>query len=159
MALERTITKQLAGEEDLLLGAGTVDQERYGGTQTITRISLLKHVEDVAALNVLDSDKFFMAMRDDNQSIYHFHAGETLSVDNDLVVAGVGGQWLKTNNRPVSTNSADLLDESAVINYEHFKALGTYVWDTTSGKPLWALGPATTDPWVDATGATIYTPV
>jgi hypothetical protein len=68
------------------------------------------------------------------------------------------GSWLprsyQTGASSASTNMSSATD---AINTT-FKYLGKEVWDTTSKKPLYASGTATTSPWVDATGTTVYTP-
>ena len=59
---------------------------------------------------------------------------------------------------PRSVGNLEFENQDSVINRVD-KDAGTSVFDTASGKPLWATGPNPTDTWVDAAGTTIYTPV
>ena len=55
-------------------------------------------------------------------------------------------------------NSSSFTDAAHVLNSATNKAEGITVFDAILNKPLWAVGAATTDVWVDATGATVHTP-
>lgn len=55
--------------------------------------------------------------------------------------------------------TAELVDISGVFNTMNQKVAGFYVWNSTTGAPVWAIGPADGDVWVDGTGATAHTPV
>ena len=55
--------------------------------------------------------------------------------------------------------TADLEQDTHPINTSKDKILGAYVYNQTTNKPVWADGPAATSVWVDATGATVHTPV
>lgn len=57
----------------------------------------------------------------------------------------------------VST-TVDLDLSTSFINTQ-FKSQGRMAFDTDTLKPVWALGPEATDLWVDATGATVNTPI
>lgn len=39
------------------------------------------------------------------------------------------------------------------------KYTGKFVWDVTTGAPVWASGSAAGDVWVDSAAVTVYTPV
>lgn len=54
--------------------------------------------------------------------------------------------------------TANLANNAAAVNV-YKKFTGKCVFNTTSGKPVWAAGPGSDDVWVDATGATAHTPV
>lgn len=58
MSKVRTITKNLAGTEDLLLGKGTVNQARSKGTYPITKLRVPTVVNSFAELNELDPEQF-----------------------------------------------------------------------------------------------------
>lgn len=58
MSKVRTITKNLAGVEDLLLGKGTVQQARSKGTYQINKLRVPTVVESLTELNELDPEQF-----------------------------------------------------------------------------------------------------
>jgi len=68
--------------------------------------------------------------------------------------------WSLDRPRPVGWRAADA-ELTAVGGYANTtgKAAGTQVFNTTTTRPLWASGAATTATWVDATGAVVHTPV
>lgn len=59
---ERVVSKNLAGLEDLLLGKGTVHQERAAQTYLITRVPILYPCDSVAERDLLDTTKFQYAV-------------------------------------------------------------------------------------------------
>ena len=62
MADQRTIVKQLAGTQDLLLGPGdSVTQTRNNQAISVQKIDLVAPVASVAALAALDTDKYTKA--------------------------------------------------------------------------------------------------
>lgn len=58
----RIVTKHLAGVEDLLLGSGSVEQERAGDLYPITKLSTVWVANSVAELADLDTQKFTKAV-------------------------------------------------------------------------------------------------
>ena len=56
-----TINKSLAGEEDLLLGSGSVMQTRNSQDVEINKLRIIKPVSSVSELNALDTDKYLEA--------------------------------------------------------------------------------------------------
>lgn len=58
----RTVTKHLAGVEDLLLGSGSVEQERAGDLYPITKLSTVWVANSVAELADVDTQKFTKAI-------------------------------------------------------------------------------------------------
>ena len=54
----RTVTKALAGEEDLLYGEGTAQQARAGASYTVSKIRGFRPVNDMDELDTLDFNKF-----------------------------------------------------------------------------------------------------
>jgi len=76
--------------------------------------------------------------------------------------------WVKTNgtgntgwtNYGNFTSTTTLLNDIAsTTNTSFLKIAGFPVFNLTTSKPVWALGSADGDLWVDATGATAHTPV
>lgn len=55
---QRIVSKNLAGLEDLLLGKGTVYQERASETYLVTKIPFLYPCDSLAERDLLDTDKF-----------------------------------------------------------------------------------------------------
>lgn len=73
-------------------------------------------------------------------------------------VEGTDWQKVFTYLRDPEATSDKFTTASEAINATN-KTRGRCVYDATSGKPVWASGSAATSVWVDATGATAYTPV
>ena len=59
---ERIVSKNLAGLEDLLLGKGTVNQERAAQTYPISKIPILYPCDSIAERDLLDTNKFQYAV-------------------------------------------------------------------------------------------------
>lgn len=57
-----------------------------------------------------------------------------------------------------SATTTQLVDKTNTVNTTYKKA-GRSIFNTTTGKPVWAVGSNATDVWKDATGATAHTPV
>ncbi len=106
----RVITKQLGGEEDLLLGEGAVAQERTSGTQVMTSINLAKWVTNAAALTALDATKFVRARLGDNNIPYRWVVGDVQTPDGDFIIVGTGGNWLKTIEQPTLKSYSELVN-------------------------------------------------
>lgn len=76
--LERSITKALAGLEDLLFGRGSVTQARAGGSYVINKLSVPWVLTDAAELGSLDHDKHpFVIVVDSSQRavLYEYVVG------------------------------------------------------------------------------------
>lgn len=58
----RIVTKHLAGVEDLLLGSGSVEQERAGDLYPITKLSTVWAANSIAELEGVDTQKFTKAV-------------------------------------------------------------------------------------------------
>ena len=57
------------------------------------------------------------------------------------------------------TTTTALADVTDAINTAAGKVDGAMVFNTTTNKPVWAVGAADADVWVDATGSTAHSPV
>ena len=62
MTGNRIVTKQQAGDEDLLLGEGQVTQVRNGVPVTVTKQRRIQPVNNQAELDALDKDKYKTAL-------------------------------------------------------------------------------------------------
>ena len=80
-----------------------------------------------------------------------FTGAEVYSFD-DGVVQG----FAVRGSRVTSTELEDITDD---INTNAGKRPGCMVFNTTTSKPVWAVGAADGSVWVDATGSTAHTPV
>lgn len=94
MALERTITKALAGEEDLLLGEGSATQARNSGNVSITKINQPKWVLNAAALALVDTSIYPRARLSNYEIPYYWASGDLSTPDGYSVIGGTGGNWL-----------------------------------------------------------------
>ena len=61
--------------------------------------------------------------------------------------------------QPFLTNTKTNFEDIANAINTTGKYAGKQVWSTTDSLPVWAVGAAAADVWVDGTGATEYTPV
>lgn len=107
----KVIVKQLAAEEDLLLGEGQITQTRNGQAVTVTKLTLFKIVSSDAELQAIDTSKFKHAMLIENgfgQS-YYFN----------------GGSWM-----PLATTGGQVVSAVPPSNPVN----GTRWFDTTSGR-------------------------
>jgi len=55
--------------------------------------------------------------------------------------------------------ASQLSDAAHGVNADYAKSAGTQRWDKTANRPVWASGPLASDPWIDATGTSVITPV
>ena len=58
-----------------------------------------------------------------------------------------------------TATTAELADVADKVNTRASKKEGTVYFNTDTNKPVYAVGSAAADVWVDATGATVHTPV
>lgn len=72
MTSQRTVKKNLIGQEDILYGEGSVTQARGQGTYTISKVRNIQPVNSIAELNALDTDKFTKARLYDGVSYTDF---------------------------------------------------------------------------------------
>lgn len=59
----------------------------------------------------------------------------------------------------VTETTTNLADVAHDINVSNDKVAGYVVFNTTTSKPVWAVGDTAAAVWVDATGSTAHTPV
>jgi len=64
---------------------------------------------------------------------------------------------LRKAGSPVTFTTAQLASLTAQVNLEKYE--GKTVWNTTTGKPVWASGALAADVWVNADGTTAHTPI
>lgn len=58
-----------------------------------------------------------------------------------------------------TATTTELTDMTDDVNTSILKRAGYQVFNTTTSKPVWSVGSADGSVWVDATGATVHTPV
>jgi len=97
----RVVNKQLAGLEDLLLGSGTEEQERYSGTREITKINMLHFVASIDAVRLVDYTQFLHVQVESNTTAnqYYFDPDATAADDGlevlTPVTAPATGRWIR----------------------------------------------------------------
>lgn len=168
----KTITKQLGGIEDLLLGEGNVSQERTNDVAvTINRLRLAAVVSTLTELKTLPinlPDTYYRIavmtgsalITDGISGVYRHDAtyNTLLANDSDIVLAaGSLGCWLLMDKAQQAT-AANFALLAAAVNTTQ-KYTGKMVWDSTNSKPVWATGQTAASVWVDSSGSTVYTPV
>ncbi|MDX1810300.1 MAG: hypothetical protein R3240_00010 [Gammaproteobacteria bacterium] len=182
-ATTRVVTKVLAGVQDLLFGVGSVTQSRAGANVTIDKIDMPLPVANIATLqgDTIDPSKFRFALalchtaaNDGGGGPFYWDPTDTTSTDDNGTVlvstfSGATGRWkrLYTGGKNlkmfggsgdgVTAVSSQFTSVTSDINIKG-KQTGVSYFDTTLAKPVWASGPNASDPWVDATGATVHTP-
>lgn len=55
--------------------------------------------------------------------------------------------------------TAQIVDKTHAVNTSPDKNQGSMIYNSTTGKPLWADGSTNTSTWSDATGTPVHTPV
>ena len=117
MTQQRTITKVLAGEEDLLLRgkdiADTVTQERNSGDVPVTSLSLAVIVADIAALRNQSPEFYTIALTRGGSTDADKSEGEFIWNDNEagaddghniiLVVGIATGRWVRSQYGSVNS--------------------------------------------------------
>ena len=97
----RVVNKQLAGLEDLLLGSGTEEQERYSGTREITKINMLHFVASIDAVRSVDYTQFLHVQVESNTTANQYYFDPNATADDDglevllPVTAPATGRWLR----------------------------------------------------------------
>ncbi len=82
----------------------------------------------------------------------------TMSADIDMD----GNDLLNVGNiyrNPPSATQTELRDISDTVNTMTNKVAGFQIWDSTNNRPVWAVGNADGDVWVDGVTSTVHTPV
>ncbi|UOF81452.1 hypothetical protein [Caudoviricetes sp.] len=102
MTTSRTISKVLAGAEDLLLGAGTATQNRNGNAVPISKLNLPFVFTSIANIKAADTTKHNLAFLNISNTTleYRYDSTSTATADDDLVLQpAVGsGRWLRNVN-------------------------------------------------------------
>ncbi|MDA3833428.1 MAG: hypothetical protein PF495_08525, partial [Spirochaetales bacterium] len=84
-------------------------------------------------------------------AIFHLYL-EVSALDIIIECESVSKYRIKT------ATTAELEAIANNINTSSLKMTGQEVFNTSTSKPVWSLGSSSTSAWVDATGATVYTP-
>jgi hypothetical protein len=86
MTTSRVIRKNLAGEEDIAYGEGSVTQARNGNNYEITKVRTIRPVNSIAELNALDPAEFLKAALFEAGvvTIYAYNSGTGLWEIQDL---------------------------------------------------------------------------
>lgn len=116
----RYIKKQLAGEEDLLIGETTENQQRAGGTYPITGLRYIRTCNSLAELQALDPDKFPKASLHDGTSV-QFYEYDTLAMEYKLVETVQGTQRIYDT---VTAMRIAQLQEGLVVETAGYNTLG-----------------------------------
>jgi hypothetical protein len=161
---QRTINRSLIIHNDLELGYGTVSQERGDATlieQKIELAFIFRTLDEIRALDTLRYTRVYLHTLGPLIE-YYWDSTDTQADDGDDVLAPVPfvsvGRWLKINSHAPSYTTTQLADITHAVNTSNFKQPGAMVWNVTLGRPLWAVGSADGDLWVDANGTTVHTP-
>ena len=147
----RYIRKQLAGEEDLLLGTGTEDQERQGGTKTITKLRLATVVDTIADLFSVDKTKYTTCIVTDEARGGVFNYDSSKSGINDKGTNFSG--WIRQYDGPVNvkwfgdTSKEQTFWDAAIVKQSVLVDPGTYDLDGNTldftGKKFHSFGAVT----------------
>jgi hypothetical protein len=89
----------------------------------------------------------------------------TNTLIRNLLPRGAGAPISNTSATEIRDNNfseattAQLASLADIVNTNNSKSVGMMVFNTTTFKPVWSKGSADNSVWVDATGATVHTPV
>ena len=161
MSTQRTINRSLIIQRDLALGTGQVLQDRGSSSTVEQKIELVFIFRTLDEIRYLDWSLYTrIALHTAGQLVeYIFDITSSASDDADDVLAPLPvvtlGRWLKVSNSFTTTELADIAD---LVNTSNVKQAGYMAWNSVTGKPVWAVGAADGDVWVDATGSTAHTP-
>lgn len=119
-----TIKKSLAGLEDLLLGEGTVNQERGGSIYPISRISLIWPCLSELDLASIDTDLIKFACL--KGELYHWS----------------GSAWVKSYGKhfSISYSVANNVTETAELDVSAYKSATVKAYYTTTTAPISLMG-------------------
>lgn len=167
MGAYRTINRALIVHNDFAIGYGPVVQTRGDQTQAEQQVELDWIFRTAAEIRLLNQSKYTrVALHVDNQPLVHYYFDVlSTAVDDGWDVLAPNptvttGRWLRVDSLPkvFISDTTNLTDITNTINTSAFKEAGRMVFNTTTNKPVWAVGSADGDVWVDATGATAHTP-
>lgn len=140
----RTITKMLAGIEDLLFGRGVQTQARAGGNYQISKISVPLVVETVDELADLDASKFpFVAVStaSGELSFYEYATGtgyKAVSLVNPLKRDRASFRLVSATNTSIITAGVATkllaVTEPGANNYGFSHTNGRLVFDSTEAQ-------------------------
>lgn len=164
MTTQRTINRSLIIHKDIARGTSVVQQSRGGITTQEREIELTWIFRSVDEIRALDQTLYTRVKLHTSGPLveYLFDASSAAADDGDDVLAPVPavslGRWLKVNSCAPNYSTSNLTSIGHAVNISNAKQPGFMVWNVTTGKPVWAVGSAAGDVWVDATGSTAHTP-
>lgn len=162
--VQRTINRSLIIHKDFALGIGTVSQERGLNTANEQKVELVWIFRTLDEIRYLDHDLYTrVALHTVGPLVeYYFDAASAAADDADEVLAPIPvvslGRWLKVGPAAASYTTTNLADIAHEANTSQAKQAGYMVWNNTINRPVWAVGPADNDIWVDAAGTTLHSP-
>jgi len=163
----RTINRSLIVHNDFALGYGPVIQTRGSNTAAEQKVELDFIFRTVDEIRVLDFVRYTRVSLHTLGPVinYYFDITSAAVDDGDTVLAPLPvvslGRWIKTGVTPAVLNevTASFADVTHAVNTSPLKQAGFMAWNSTTNKPIWAVGSDDNSLWVDATGATAHTPV
>jgi hypothetical protein len=160
---QRILKRVLIVHDDLAIGAGTVTQTRGDLTIIGQEIELVFIFRTLDEIRYLDWNRYTrVALHVNNGPLIEYVFDElNVSADNGDTILEPNpaisvGRWIKVEYSYTTTELEDITDP---VNTSVAKHAGYMVWNSTTENPVWAVGSADGDLWVDATGATAHTPV
>lgn len=138
----RTVKKNLAGENDLLLGEGSVIQTRNDAPYTIEKIRTIRPVNSIAELNALDVDQFVKAalFESDTITLYAYSVGSGLWVEQGVIN---NTSAITHTQSSIDFNLATYLQDFNLLTRDHFTddaAFDTYIATVTEYSKFDTLG-------------------
>jgi len=162
---QRTLNRSLIIHKDLALGPGTAVQVRGTNTSTEQKIELtfiFRTIDEIRNLDFALYTRVYLHTLGPPVE-YYFNSASAVADNAKEILAPVPavalGRWLKIGPAAPNYVTADFTDLSHAVNTTQAKQAGYMVWSSTLNKPLWAVGSVDSDNWVDATGATVHTPI
>lgn len=154
----RNVIKSLAGMQDLLTGVGPVTQVRNEQSYTINRIDVPFAVTANADMQNLDPAEYTHARVYEPGTTRYTDYLYSASRSDGIASLVAAGSWIKVSPARITATTAQLADIGHAINTAD-KFVGKDVFNTTTGKPVYAVGAAAGSVWNDAVGVLAHTPV
>ena len=165
--MQRTVNRSLIVHADFCRGYGPVVQTRGENTAAEQKVELdwiFRTADEIRYLN--QSLYTRVALHTEGPLIHYAFDITSNAVDDGWDVLAplpvvTFGRWLRTGAaaKVYTSDTTNLTDITNAINTDVYKEVGFMVFNTTTNKPVWAIGSADGDVWKDATGATAHTPV
>lgn len=123
----RNIKKQLAGEEDILLGDGVEQQQRHSGIVNVTKMRVTKVVATIEDMLALDTTKFLTCnvTDPDRGGVFHYDSTQAAINDGGTVFSG----WVRQYDGPVNVKWFGVKGDGITDDTKALSSMQQYIKD------------------------------